>query len=593
MENGKKNEQNVRPTGIPQLDFILHGGFPIDATVLLAGASGTGKTIFAMEWLFAGYSQFKEPGLYISLTEPVGKALKNAKKLAFFKAEYINPSQIYLTDLRGILTGMGMDNKVFDRDDIHKVVEALYNMAKQSGAKRIVFDSVTAMAYRLKDKDLIRDFIFELGTVIGQLEANILLTSEVAGDGYSVFGVEEFISDGIIKLNYEREPRKEPVRKLEVVKMRGINYETYPASYRINSSGIILFPHLSRELSYLVSDERVSTGVPGLDAMTNGGYFVGSSVLLTGASGSGKTISSLQFLVAGLQKGEKGMYISFEESEDQLMRNASSFGWDLKKYQEDGLLQIIVSYPDQHYLEEHVDIIKRAVDEFVPKRLIIDSLSALSNSFSEDILRDITSRLIAFFKEQQITTLLTIATASLMGSASITDAGLSTMTDHIIMLRYIEINSELKHGLLILKMRGSSHDKCLRELAFGPGGVRISTAFSGYEGVISGVARKIGKTTEDQIHGLFLETFGPMGEKIFNDEKKKGLTPETIEKLANDLQNQGIISVRNKAEFVERIDAVMSSPDDEALVQSKKNKLKGKPEVESVPMDIDSFLHNS
>ncbi len=581
-----RGAEGLRPTGLPQLDALLHGGLPANATVLIAGASGTGKTILATEWLFAGYDQFKEPGLFVSLSEPVAKVMKSADRLSFFKEEYLNPSQVLFTDPREMLKDLDFANKEFDRDDIKAFIESLGALARQSSAKRIVIDSVTAMAYRLKDRDLIRDFIFELGILFASLEANIILTGETSEEGNSIFGVEEFISDGIIKLYYERATNREPLRKLDVVKMRGSSYEPFPTSYRITESGIRFFPHLQRGPDYPVSSDRVSTGVPGLDQMTYGGYFVGSSVLLTGASGTGKSIISMQFMVDGLKKSEKAMYVSFEESHDQLVRNALAFGWNLEEYERNGLLKIVVSYPDQYYLEEHVDVLRRAVEEFAPQRIIIDSLSALEIRFSQDVLYDIASRLMAYFKEQKVTTLLTIATDSLMGTANITDAGLSTMTDHIIMLRYIEIQSELRHGLFILKMRGSPHDKKMRELEFGRQGVRVMSDFSGYEGVLSGATRKVGKSTQEQLRALFLETFGPMGEQLFTEETAKGLTPEGLKKLSAQLAAQSVISTRKDEEFAYQVDLIFGVVAAPATVSAKSSEV-----VVPAEITLDSFLH--
>jgi len=573
----------VRPTGIAELDFMLKGGLPTDSTVLLAGASGTGKTILAMQWLFAGYDQFKEPGLYISLTEPVSKAMKNIHAMSFFKKEYINPTQVYFTDLRGIIKGLDLEGKDFTREDIMTVVDAVGNMVKQSGAKRVVIDSVTAMAYRLKDRDLIRDFIFQLGTFLSQTDANVVMTSEVVGDGYSVFGVEEFISDGIIKLSHTR-AGEELVRNFEIVKMRGIDYDSHPAIFRISKDGIHLFPRLSRVLSYEVSDTRIPTGIPGLDEMTNGGLFVGSSVLLTGASGTGKTLMSLQFIVDGALRGEKGLYVSFEESRDQLVRNAFSFGWDLDNLEKEGSLKIITSYPEEKYLEEHIEIIKSAVEDFGAKNVVVDSLSSLANVFSNEILRDFGTRLVAHLKAKQVTAVFTVASGSIMGLGSITESGLSTMTDHIIMLRYVEIQSELHHAILILKMRGSGHDKKMRKLQFGASGVSISSEFKGYEGVLSGATRKIGNTTEEQLRALFLEVLGPMGEEIFAEEQEKGLTLESVKKLIGELGNQGIISERRKEEFAGRIGIILGEKKEET------GKTAAEPQ-KAAPMDLDDFLH--
>lgn len=581
-------DNSIRSTGIHDFDTILAGGFPVGATVLLAGESGTGKTILAMQWLFAGYEQYKEPGLYISLTEPVVKAVKNVAKMSFFKKENLGPLQIYFTDLRGIMKGMNLDDKEFTREDVETLVGAIENMVMTSKAKRIVIDSVTAMAYRLKDKDLIRNFIFKLGTVLAQTDANVVLTSEVLGEGFSIFGVEEFISDGIIKLTNIKEKRGESVRKLEVVKMRGSTYDSYQASFRITKSGLVIFPYLHRELTYKVSDVRVSTGIPGLNEMTSGGYFEGSSVLLTGASGTGKTIASIQFLVEGLSRGEKAIYVSFEESRDQLIRNAKSFGWDLVKYEKDGLLKIMASYPEQLYLEEHIDHITEQVKLFKSKRIIIDSLSSLGNIYSDDILRNFTSRLIAFTKDEGVTTLLTVASSSLMGTGTISDAGLSTLTDHIIMLRYIEIESELKHGILILKMRGSPHDKKLREITFAPDGIRVLTAFVGYEGILGGSAKKVGSTVEDQLKVLYLEVLGPMGEKIFNQEHAKGISMKNIKALVEDLGSQGILSENKKVEFISKAENILEKPDElpQKDIDEKTDKI-------PQPMTMEAFLNLS
>jgi len=548
----------IQPTGIPELDEMMHGGFPSGAAILLAGASGTGKTILATQWLFAGYDQFKEPGIFLSLTEPVSKALQNAKKLSFFNAEYINPTQIYFTDLRGIIEGLELQNFDFTREASAQVVEAIRNMVEQSGAKRVVLDSVTAMAYRLRDRDLIRDFMFQLGTVLSQLDATVIMTSEVVGEGYSVFGVEEFISDGIIKLSHSQ-AAQEGVRRLEVVKMRGTEYDSHAASFRVSKDGILLFPRLARELTYRVSEKRLTSGTPGLDEMMHGGFFEGSSILMTGSSGSGKTLLSLQFIVEGLKKGEKGVYYSFEESREQIFRSARAFGWDLEEYEKKGLFRLEVVYPEQRYLEEHVSWVKDIVDEHQPKRVVIDSLSSLGNVFEEDLLRDFVSRLNAYLKEKLVTTIYTNATATLLGASNITDANLSTMTDSIIMLRYVEIQAELRHALLILKMRGSKHDKKLRETSFTDQGIVVANDFTGFEGVLSGSTRRVSKSTEDQLHDLFVEVLGPMGEQVFTEQKIKGLTMEGIDKLIQELGDQGIISERRKEEFMARSTSLIGS----------------------------------
>jgi len=208
------------------------------------------------------------------------------------------------------------------------------------------------------------------------------------------------------------------------------------------------------------------------------------------------------------------------------------------------------------YLEEHINLIRDEVDTFAPHAVIIDSLSSLGNVFMEDSLRDFVSRLNAYLKEKLVTTIYTHATATLLGANEITDAHLSTITDQIIMLRYVEIASELRHALLILKMRGSRHEKKLREIIFTPQGLEVTSEFSGLEGVLSGATHKISESIEDQLHTLFMETLGPMGEKLFSQEKAKGLNVDSVQKLIGELTDQGIVSTRRKADFISHTDHI-------------------------------------
>lgn len=567
----------IRPTGIAGLDQILHGGLPFNATVLLAGNSGAGKTILATQWLFAGFEKYKETGIYICLTETTNKAIRNAKRMSFGKQEsigisdiratslkkenfkdYYNPNGVHFIDLRQIMADLKIEHKDLDRAEIRKISDFLLDVVMALGAKRVVFDSITAMGYRLKDKDLIRDFVFNLGFRLGTAEASVLLTSEVSDAGYSIFGVEEFIADGIIKLSYGRE-KKELERKLEVVKMRGMHYDSHPVYFRISNEGVTLSPRLTRELVYEVSGNRLATGVAGFDEMNGGGYVEGSTILVTGASGSGKTILGLQFLQAGLEKGEKCLLVSFEESRDQILQSAAGFGLDFITHEKNGNLKIIAVYPEAKYLDEHIDAIKNSIETFGVKRFVLDSLSTIHNVFSEEDLYDFSTRLVGYLKERRVTSLMTSASSSLMGGDTISEAALSTLADEIIMLRYVEIESELHHAVMILKMRVSAHDKKMREIIFTEHGFVVSGEFKGYEGVLQGSTRKVSASLEEQVHGLFLEVLGPMGEQIFSERKAQGLTYKNISELIKQLGDQGIISERRKDEFGLRVKNIFES----------------------------------
>ena len=552
-----------QPTGLPELDVMLQGGLPIGSAVILAGTPGTGKTMLSLQWLFAGYNQFREPGLYISMTEPVSKILRNVAGLSFFKPDLVNPVQIHFTDLRGVIAGLQLAEISMTRDEVTKLIDTVLNLVKQMGAKRVVIDSVSGLGYRLADPELVRDFIFRLGSALAQLDATVILVSEAAeGEKYSVFGVEEFIADGIIQIASSLE-RGERIRRLEVVKMRGTDFDSHPATLRLTGRGVVLFPRLARVLTHAVSTKRARTGSGELDAMTGGGFFEGSAVLLSGASGTGKSLFATQFLNAGLEAGEPGVYFSFEESREQVIRNAAGLGWDLKAHEEQGRLKIASAFPEQYYLEEYIDYIIDTVTRTGARRVVIDSLSSLAHVYSDDILRDFTARLIGFFKNNLVTAVLTNASSSMLGATSITESGLSTMTDTIINLRFVEIESELRHAILIVKMRGSKHDKHLREYVISPAGLKIASSFAGYEGVISGSTRKVGASVEERLRALFAEFLGPMGQRLFEEEKAKGLTPASVRRLVEQLGQQGVISSRRHVEFRSGIDGLFGPEESE------------------------------
>lgn len=562
MEDTKKI--SVRPTGIPELDSILDGGLPSNAAVFVAGPPGAGKSILAMQWLFAGYRDHRESGIYFTLTEPTTKLLANLRSMNFFDKEMVASSDIravlpdspvahrpgiHFVDLRVIMKDIGIGKKDFTRKDIEKLCEKIVHIANQCDGSRIVLDSITALMYQMGTEELKRAFIFELSTYMGAMAANVLLIGEEAesvGDG-----IEGFISDGLIRLDYSRK-NNELLRTLEIVKMRGINYDAHSTTFRISEDGITLYPRLHRPLTYPVSNLRVGTGIVGFNEMTGGGYIKGSTVAVMGPSGVGKSIASLHFLFEGLRAGEPCVLVSFEESRDQIFQNASGFGWDLAKYEKADLLKLVIADPEDYYLDEHIKHITKAVTECGAKRIVIDSLSSLGNAFGSEGLHDFAWRMSTYFKGHESTSLFTLATEGLTGAGPLSEAHISSFVDAIVMFRYVEIQSELRRAVLVLKMRGSSHDRKLREIVVTSDGISISTDFRGYEAVLSGSTRKIKESVDDQLRVLFLEVLGPMGEKIFNEEKRKGLTAKRVKELIDQLGSQGVLSVQRKADFLDR-----------------------------------------
>lgn len=498
--------------------------------MLVSGSSGTGKTILSLEWLFNGV-KLGENGVYITITEPLFKTLYNLEGLSFYNREAIENEQIKILDIRK--PGL----KAFDAE---KILELIESEVKKNNAKRLVIDSITAIAYNVDDKAKIRKIIFDLGTMLASLGCTTFLTSEVSDHSrYSVYGVEEFISDGVIVMRHE-EQKFQNVRTLEIVKMRGISYQGGSNSFRITKNGIKMYPQLIVPLVYGSSKSKISIGVKGFDEMAKGGVYEGSSNLIAGSTGAGKSILGMHFIWEGLQKGEPCLLAGFEESRDQILRNAASFGWDLEKYEKLGLLKISCAYPSEKYIEEHLLNIKDVVDSMKIKRCVIDSLSSIGNSFEVEQFRYFVKRLNAYLKSKNVTSIFTTATAGLMTMESLTESHLSTMTDNIFLLKYVEAEGEMRLMAAILKTRGNDHSKSLREYKITGKGIVIGQTFKGFENVMAGSTRKVGSSLEEELQKTFVEYLGPIGITEFNELKEQGhLREEDVLKVINEMIAEG------------------------------------------------------
>jgi circadian clock protein KaiC len=300
------------------------------------------------------------------------------------------------------------------------------------------------------------------------------------------FGVEEFIADNVMILRnaLEDETRR---RTIEILKFRGCDHQKgeYPFTI-VPHGGVIVIPLSAMTLSMKSSDVRISSGNTQLDEMCGGGFFRDSVTLVSGATGTGKTLTVAQFLQGGAANGEKCLLLAFEESRDQLVRNATGWGFDFEKMERDGLLKVVCDYPDVSGLEDWLVTIQAIINEFKPQRMALDSLSALENVGTVKAFREFVIGLTSFIKHQEITGVFTSTTGSLMGGDSITESHISTLTDSIILLRYVEMFGDMKRGLTVLKMRGSWHDKAIREFTIDKNGMELGRAFRNVTGILSG-----------------------------------------------------------------------------------------------------------
>ncbi len=306
----------------------------------------------------------------------------------------------------------------------------------------------------------------------------------------ATFGVEEFVSDNVIIFRnvLEGERRR---RTIEILKLRGTTHMKGEYPFTITNDGINIFPLGAMQLTQRSSNVRVSSGVEYLDRMCGGGFFKDSIILATGATGTGKTLLVSKFLQEGCQKGERSILFAYEESRAQLSRNATSWGIDFEQLEKQGLLKIICAYPESTGLEDHLQIIKSEISEFKPNRIAIDSLSALDRGVSNNAFRQFVIGVTAYAKQEEITGFFTNTTTHFLGSNSITDSHISTITDTIILLQYVEIRGEMSRAINVFKMRGSWHDKGIREYNITREGPQIKNSFQDYERIISGVPSRV------------------------------------------------------------------------------------------------------
>ncbi|RLI89203.1 MAG: hypothetical protein DRO62_02110 [Candidatus Altiarchaeales archaeon] len=545
---GHENLYESSSTGVKGLDKLLGGGFPKGSVVLLAGSSGSGKTIFSFQWLFEGVKN-GENGIYITVTEPLFKTLKNLEVMNFYDRNAIEREKLKIIDIREIYEDEGFN--------LERIINFIEEQVRQNNARRLCIDSITAIAYNLDNKAKIRKFIFELGKVIATLGCTTVLTSEVVDrDRYSVYNVEEFISDAIIKLAQIR-IGDELQRVMRIVKIRGRGCRSDDLYFKISGQGIRVFPKLDISLNYKSSTERVSTGNEALDDLLSGGIFRGSSTLIAGPTGTGKSLLSMQFIIEGLERGEPCLYAGFEESRDQLIRNAKGFGWDLEKYEKNGLLTLRCVYPREKHIEEHLADMGHIVEGRKINRCVIDSLSAIENSFPEENFTDFVIRVNGYLKMQNVTTFFTSAATSLIGSRRLTENHISTIADNIIMLKHVEMQGELGLVINIIKARGSSHSKRLIEYRITDKGIAIGQCLYGYEGIIGGMTRKTGDTVEDKLESEFEKFIGSETESVFPSLKSEGFSKENIFACIDKLIKKEILKKNNGIELKEDVKKIM------------------------------------
>jgi circadian clock protein KaiC len=468
-------------TGIEGLDDITGGGLPQGRPTLVCGAAGCGKTIFAMEFIVHG-AEMGEPGVFVSFEESIEDLKKNFISM--------NPNLNDLIDQNKI----SFDYVHIERSEIEETgeydLEGLFirlGYAIDSiGAKRVVLNTVEALFSGFSAEALLRAELRRLFQWLKNKGVTAIITGESGEKTLTRYGLEEYVADCVILLN-NPVLNKITTRNLRIVKYRGSAHGTNEYPFLIDEKGITVLPITSVGLDHHVSNEYVSTGIKRLDTMMNGnGFYKGSSILVTGNAGTGKSSFAAQFVDAACRNGEKCIYFAFEESPEQIMRNMKSIGLDLRQWVDKGLLKFHATRPTLYGLEIHLVTLYKLVNEFIPDIVVIDPISNLITVGSLDDVKSMLTRLIDFLKDRQITSLST--SLSLMGHIE-ADIGVSSLMDTWIDLRSRENNGERNRTIDIIKSRGMDHSNQLREFLITENGIEMENIYKGPAGMLTGSAR--------------------------------------------------------------------------------------------------------
>jgi circadian clock protein KaiC len=472
-----------RLTGITGFDHISDGGLPRGRATLVAGTAGSAKTVFAMQFLLEGIAR-GENGVFVTFEEAPADLRRNVLGFGWDLAALEADRKICFVDASQRPEEERIEAGTYD---FGALVARIETAIRKVEAKRVSLDSIGAVFAQFSDSASVRRELQRISAALKQLDVTAVITSE-RNDDYgpiSRHGMEEFVADNVVLVRNVLEDEKRR-RTIEILKLRGTNHQKGEYPFSVNEHGIIVIPLSAIQLKQKSTTLRITSGNAALDAMCGGGFFRDSIVLVSGATGTGKTLLVTAFTAGGIEKGERCLTFCFEESREQFFRNAAGWGFDFEELEHKGHLKVVTDYPEIMALEDHLIRMKGIIDEFKPHRVAVDSLSALERVSGKRGFREFVIALTAFIKHQEMAGLFTSTTPTLLGGTSVTEEHISTICDSIILLRYVEIYGEMRRGLTVLKMRGSAHDKEIREFTIDGSGMHLGKSFRNVSGIISG-----------------------------------------------------------------------------------------------------------
>ena len=473
-KTGDHNQMQKCPTGIKGLDEITKGGFPRNRTTLVSGGAGSGKTLLGIDFLIRGATDFNEPGVFMSFEENQDELYKDVASLNL--------------DLKGLVSHKKilLEHVILGRKDVQEAdfnLEGILVRLEQAidsiGAKRVVLDSIESPFSGITDVGVLRLEIKRLFRWLKEKQVTAIVTGEPGqGGSYTRHGLEEFISDCIILLD-NRVKEQIAIRRIRVVKYRGSNHGTNEYPFVIDKDGLSVIPITSAGLDQPGTGKKVSTGIPSLDKLFKGtrGYTQGSTILASGTAGTGKTSLAAAFAIASCKRGERCLFLSYEESSGQLVQNMSSIGLHFAPWIKKGLLKIVSTRPSFFGLEMHLLDLYRLVEDFKPKAVVIDPLTSLIGEGDQREIRSMFTRMIDLLKSRAITTFFSSLVSSAADNDTSGEIGVSSLIDTWIVVRELEENAGRKRtrGLFIVKSRGTGHDSDIHKLILSDDGISLAS----------------------------------------------------------------------------------------------------------------------
>lgn len=472
------------PTGIQGLDEITLGGFPRGRPTLICGSAGAGKTLLAMEFLVCGAIEYNEPGIFMAFEETAAELAQNVRSLGFDLDELAKEHKLLVDYVR-------IERSEIDETgdyDLEGLFIRLGTAIDAIGAKRVVLDTIENLFAGLQNQGILRAELRRLFRWLKDKGVTAVITAERGEGALTRHGLEEYVSDCVILLDH-RVTNQISTRRLRIVKYRGTAHGTNEYPFLIDEGGFSVLPVTSLGLQHEVSEERISTGIPRLDTMLGGqGFYRGTTVLVSGTAGTGKTSLAANFVDAACRRGERCLYFSFEESPGQMVRNMRSIGLNLEQWVKKSLLQFHSSRATLFGLEMHLAVIHRLVEQFDPKVVVLDPVDSLIQAGDQRDAHTMLIRLIDFLKQRGITAFLTNLTSG--GSAlEKTDVEISSIVDTWLFVRDLELSGERNRALYVLKSRGMAHSNQLREFLLTERGVDLLDVYVGPDGVLTGSSR--------------------------------------------------------------------------------------------------------